>query len=436
MGAFFSYLLYSALFLLAGYLGYKIAMSGRCSPRVCRTVIWLIYALSFAAYPLSQLSYLTFTGITAGRPLAEMGGAIPAINGVTTSGSVKVIKFIFYIYLTGVFAFAAHTAYSYWRLRHLIASGDQIQRESYILVLLSHNHIAPFSWQNYIVINREDYYANGQIILCHEEKHLDSRHWLDLFVSQIICIIEWFNPAVWLLREELRNAHEYEADSKVIESGVNARQYQLLLIKKAVGARFPSLANSLNHSKLKKRIAMMCNQTKSPARKWRALALVPALAAALAVSNVPQVQASLRAISVVSLTADKVTETSVPVQDVAPKVNSDSAPETPPQPDVLPEFPGGQIAMFEYMMRNLVYPQEAIDANQEGKVAVSFTVLSDGKIGEVKVQKSCGDALDREAMRVVSSMPAWSPARSGGKAVNCSMVIPVMFKLTAQADKK
>lgn len=77
-------------------------------------------------------------------------------------------------------------------------------------------------------------------------------------------VLHWFNPAVWLLKQELQNVHEYEADESVIAHGVDAKHYQLLLIKKAVGAqRFTSMANSFDHSKLKKRITMMLKQNRT-----------------------------------------------------------------------------------------------------------------------------------------------------------------------------
>ena len=105
-------------------------------------------------------------------------------------------------------------------------------------------------------------------------------------MAQLVAVFQWYNPAAWLMREELKAVHEYQADSGVISSGVNPREYQMLLIKKAVGARFPSLANSLNHSKLKKRITMMYNPKTSASRRLRVLALAPAFAAAVLVTDI------------------------------------------------------------------------------------------------------------------------------------------------------
>lgn len=96
-----------------------------------------------------------------------------------------------------------------------------------------HNRdIAPFSWMGYIVISRKDLEENGREILIHELAHIHNRHSWDLLVADVCIFFQWFNPASWLLKQELQNIHEFEADETVIKEGVDAKQYQLLLIKK------------------------------------------------------------------------------------------------------------------------------------------------------------------------------------------------------------
>ena len=101
-----------------------------------------------------------------------------------------------------------------------------------------------------------DLQEDNRAIVEHEQAHIRLRHSWDLLLAQACIVVQWFNPAAWLVKQELQNIHEYEADEAVLASGVNAKEYQLLLIKKAVGSRLYSLANSLNHSSLKKRITM------------------------------------------------------------------------------------------------------------------------------------------------------------------------------------
>ena len=153
----------------------------------------------------------------------------------------------------------------------LLKSGKKEDIGSYLpgrkerVTLIVHNcDIAPFSWMGYIVISRKDLEENGREILIHELAHIHNRHSWDLLVADVCIFFQWFNPASWLLKQELQNIHEFEADETVIKEGVDAKQYQLLLIKKAVGTRLYSMANSFNHSKLKKRITMMLKEKSSP----------------------------------------------------------------------------------------------------------------------------------------------------------------------------
>ena len=88
---------------------------------------------------------------------------------------------------------------------------------------------------------------------------------------ECIILLQWFNPAAWLLKRELKDIHEYQADTSVLQSGIDATTYQLLLVKKAVGASSYTLANSFNHSKIKKRITMML---KEKSNKWARLKLL------------------------------------------------------------------------------------------------------------------------------------------------------------------
>lgn len=95
----------------------------------------------------------------------------------------------------------------------------------------------------------------------------------------------------------------------------------------------------------------------------------------------------------------------------------------------MPEFPGGQVAMMTYLQRNLRYPSDAEESNIEGRVFLSFVVERDGSITQAKVLRGVHSSLDREALRVVNSMPKWAPGEQGGKPVRTQFNLPVMFKL-------
>lgn len=159
---------------------------------------------------------------------------------------------------------------SVYLMLKLIRQGDKMRYGEYILVLVQKD-ITPFSWGKYIVLSAADFKNYPDEIITHEAAHVRYWHSLDLVYFELLLLFQWFNPAIWLLKRELKDIHEYQADMSVLQSGINATKYQLLLVKKAVGASSYTLANSFNHSKIKKRITMML---KEKSNKWARLKLL------------------------------------------------------------------------------------------------------------------------------------------------------------------
>ena len=101
----------------------------------------------------------------------------------------------------------------------------------------------------------------------------------------------------------------------------------------------------------------------------------------------------------------------------------------------MPSFPGGQAALFQWLSSNIKYPVVAMENGVQGRVLVTFVVERDGSISEVKVSKSVDPSLDKEAVRVVSSMPKWTPGKQKGEAVRVKYTMPVTFRLSAPVNK-
>jgi protein TonB len=97
--------------------------------------------------------------------------------------------------------------------------------------------------------------------------------------------------------------------------------------------------------------------------------------------------------------------------------------------DVAPQFPGGQPALYKFINKNLQYPQKAIERNQQGIVKLYFVVRKDGSVDKIQVIKSAGALLDKEAIRLLKSMPRWKPGYRHGKPVNAQHSLPISFKL-------
>ena len=265
-----------------------------------------IYAVSFAAYPVLQL-VSGLKGSSSSQMVAH--GAMEVIGKSEVADSTPVWGVILVLaFIIGMVIVSIRTVITWVRLIRVIRSGQKIEHNGYTLVVTDDERLAPFSWMRYVVISRRDYGSDSPAIVTHELKHIACHHWVDLLIAQAVCIVNWFNPAAWLMRDELMLVHEYQADMAVIDRGHDAQEYQMLLIKKAVGARFPSLANSLNHSKLKKRITMMYKAKSGAGRKWKALAMVPVLALALGLTGVPVVKAAVSTIGTLKVSDGKSSE--------------------------------------------------------------------------------------------------------------------------------
>ncbi len=157
----------------------------------------------------------------------------------------------------------------------IIRQGEQVLEEDGCKIIVTDRDTDPFSWMRYIVLSRKDWEGNHTPILAHEKAHIGYRHSVDLLLVDIMSAFQWFNPAIWMLRADLQELHEFEADDAVLRSGANLKEYQYLLIRKAVSKSGYSVANSFNHSILKSRISMM-SKAKSPlSRGWKVLWLLP-----------------------------------------------------------------------------------------------------------------------------------------------------------------
>ena len=238
-----------------------------------------------APEPEGVVTPLTEEDILSDHAYAESVAAVqPSVSkAVETSHGVEIPwrQIGAVIYLAGVAAVIFVTVRSIVGLHRLMRRGRCERLDDGTTLVRMDENVAPISWCRNIVISERDLRENGAAILAHERAHVRLHHSLDLLLVDLAGAVQWFNPAMWLLRRDLRAIHEYEADAAVIASGVDARSYQLLLIRKAVGGRWYSIANSFNHSKLKNRITMMLREKSSRRTRARALLLLPLAGLAL-----------------------------------------------------------------------------------------------------------------------------------------------------------
>jgi len=193
---------------------------------------------------------------------------------VTPAKMIDWGQIIALLYWAGFIFCLMTTLLSFRKMFVLIWSGRKLQQGRYTLILVP-SCVSPFSWGRYIILSEEDYEKHPDEILTHEMMHLKSHHSIDLLFMECILWLHWFNPAIWLLKRELKDIHEYQADKGVLTQGVDATKYQLLLVKKAVGSSLYTLANSFNRSKIKKRITMMLKGKSNNWARLKLLLLVP-----------------------------------------------------------------------------------------------------------------------------------------------------------------
>lgn len=342
--------------------------------------------------------------------------ATGAADGVPLSWQAVVLLF----YLAGVLVTLGLYIRSYGSMFRLLRRTPGERRDGYTLHLVPRE--APsFSWLRHIVLGRNDY-ERYPAILTHERAHVRYGHSVDLLLSSALTVLQWFNPLVWICRGELKLLHEYEADDFVLNQGIDATQYQLLLVKKAVGEKRFLLANGFNHAQLKNRITMMQTTTKAAWKKLFLLLLLPLLA------------------GTTLLLAERVT----PATDVIPLAEepvvapSEVLPEPPPEEPVKyslleakPRFQDGDVVQFSHWVNeNLKYPQEAVKDSLQGRVTLQFTIEKDGSVTDVRVLRGCAPILDEEAVRVVSQSPKWTPGYVKGEPVRVVFNFPVVFQLT------
>ena len=188
------------------------------------------------------------------------------------------------VYFAGVALLVVRQVVIYVQVARMIARGRVVDASMYgckgISLRVHRGKEKPFSWFRWVVVSENDLGEGAREILIHETAHAHAGHSWDIVLADAVIIMQWFNPLAWIMKNTLKDIHEFEADEAVISSGVNAKQYQLLIIKKAVGARLYSIANSFNHSLTKKRITMMCKEKSNKWSRAKALYILPVAAIA------------------------------------------------------------------------------------------------------------------------------------------------------------
>lgn len=339
-------------------------------------------------------------------------------------------------------------------------------------VILLTDEVAPFSFMHWIFINPALHTpAETEQILTHEYIHAKQKHTVDVILSEVMTILFWINPFVWLMRKDVRENLEYIADSNVLTSGFDAKNYQYHLLRLSYQSPNLQLTNKFNISPLKKRVKMMNQKKSGKATATKYLVVAPLAFALIILGNLQAIASSVQNTITSSVSApapEVVVETPQPdnnvqitVRDVKKETETKKQAgqldevvvvgygaqkeQTPQQGDgdnavfkiveKMPEFPGGDAEIMKFLGQNVRYPVIAQENGIQGRVICQFVVNRDGSISDVKVVRGVDSSLDTEAMRVINAMPKWTPGMQRGKAVRVQFTLPVNFVLDGGGKK-
>jgi len=343
-------------------------------------------------------------------------------------------------------------------------------------------------------------------IMRHEMSHISHHHSWDILFAELMMILQWFNPFIYLYKKELQSLHEYQADRDVVATGVDKKNYMMLILQQCTAVDFSGMSNNFSLILTKKRIKMITKNDKAKGLWWRLLATLPVLAI-LMIANTkvtaqeqkavdkpitvemgrfeifddngtplqlkdtviyaedgshvkfetsdgfqPETGEPCKKLTVTSYNADGtpcnnffITETerrgdtstySIETFSISGSLFETLLDVATSKEDTvyqiveqMPQYTGGEQAMMKFVAENVKYPQEAKDKNISGRVFVSFVVEKDGSVSNVKVLRGIGGGCDEEAARVISAMPKWKPGKQKGEPVRVSYQIPINFKL-------
>ena len=481
-----------AVALLIFYLFYRFLLRKETFHRFNRVVLVGTAVLSFLL-PLCIITVhrpmeavpLTAEAMVLEPMVGEASEMAPVVAQATHWWQIALTV----VFWAGVAFVVVRVLVSILSIAKLIRQADPVREEDGCRIVVTDRDIDPFSWMKYIVLSREDWEAPHASIIAHEKAHIGLGHSVDILLVDVLSAFQWFNPAIWMLRADLKELHEYEADDAVLRAGTNIKEYQYLLIRKAVSKSGYSVANSFNHSILKNRITMM-SKSKSPlSRGWRVLYLLPLVCLGIGLQArtvfVPNDKDSERigdslmaeqsgplyivrqwgedkevtkaefdqidpsrfesieilkdsvakekygergANGVIIVTLKRPQE----LQEIVVIRYGDDNDDKPipfvlANPETMPKFQGEDMMSFSrWLNSRIAVPRSC---KHSGTMKVSFTVGADGMVKDVQVRESVCEELDALVVSLIQKSPKWEPATHKGNPVAQYLTLPIIFQM-------
>ena len=341
MGLLFVHIIKSSLCLVAFYFVYKLLVSKETFYKANRFILISIILFSFLL-PFFQLTLHQTVVPTVPAQVQNLEALLlqqhVRVNVFQADKATLFYSLLCLVYITGVLVQLVITLINFIKVYRLTVRATRLSYGGYVLALTDHEQ-SPFSWGKFIVLSKKEYASNVEIIIQHELIHIKRRHSLDLLLTELAVIACWFNPVIWLLKKEIKDTHEFEVDNALLEMGVDAKQYQLLLIKKAVGEKVYSVANSFNQSRLSVRIRMMLRQRSNPWARVKYLAIVALTFFSIIVFARPEISQKVRKITTDQLGTLLTTTSKNLVESISPQKTAPHTTPTVKKPLVEPAAP-------------------------------------------------------------------------------------------------
>ncbi|MEQ8881714.1 MAG: M56 family metallopeptidase [Cyclobacteriaceae bacterium] len=413
-----AYLLKSSLAMAVLYLAYRLITHHEPNHQLNRFIglAFVLFSSGFLFLPLEHLfgSYTTSETFTV-----LIQGANDIQTNFTPTNTGDSMPAYMIIYWIGLALFTLRSISGAATLIYHYFNSEKYHRWGFMVVALAKD-VSPFTFFNILFIgNQRLKNENHDVMLVHEQVHRDQWHSLDTLILEVLTILFWFNPFVWLFRRNIKAEHEYQADAEVLKRGINKLDYQRLLFETKTGVSI-QLGNYLsNKTSLSKRFNQMKNK------------------------NI-NVRMSFARVGVALMT-------------MATMLFVSACTEMSNQVDVQPEYEEGMSVLYKTIGDNIRYPKSAREEHSVGLMYVSFTVNAQGEIEDIIPDKQDGymltevvvvgyppegtatnvvaksaeasEDIKAEAVRTVKLLGKFNPAQKDGKAVGSVLVLPIKFKL-------
>jgi beta-lactamase regulating signal transducer with metallopeptidase domain len=396
------YLLEANIYLAVFYAGYCLFLNKETHYTLNRVYLLLSCIISFIL-PVVQIGALKSTNGAAQQTYVTTASVVsnvvasPVLNYKPETTPVTLQEVIWYVYLAGIAVLSLMLIIKIVRLIKMTANAKTLAGDEYKLVGLKDSNTA-FSFFNYLFIGTKT--AGSHLIIQHELVHIRQKHSADILFIELLRIINWFNPIIYLIQLSVKTVHEYIADEQTAAQGTDALTYSSFLVDNAYGINGPSITHSFfNYNLLKKRIIMLNQKRSGNLARLKYLVAVPICAGLLCASTL----AFSKNYAMVDLAPKHNQPTLAAFPDSGQKAKPQNTPQLlppPPPPIVVKDT---YTDLFNYLNKTIVYPANALKTGKAGLVGVSFEVKADQQITNIKIVKNASTEFSDEVLRAIKS---------------------------------